>query len=211
MINYDQILPELYVGSYPGCRDDIDVLKRVCGITAVLNLQTDDDLRDKGLDWPSLEASYRSIEVRRVPMRDGDHGDQRRMLPEGVRALAGLLASGRTVYLHCNAGVGRSPLVAMAYLYWCRGWTPAEAMRYVEERRPCSPYRDLLQLSCQDLLRDEAVQREIARRAYRLFERRGRRPGDPRQDWADAEREVLQEIMGMDQNCLGRREPWQGP
>jgi hypothetical protein len=122
MIDYNQILPNLYTGTHPETLEDIQELKDRCGITAVLNLKTDEDLRERGIDCSAMGESYRrlGIEVLRVPLRDFDIEHQRQHLPEAVKVLAGLLASGHVAYLRCNAGMGRSPLVAMAYLYWWR-------------------------------------------------------------------------------------------
>ncbi len=149
MINYDQILPNLYVGTYPETLKDIQELKDRHGVTAVLNLQTDEDLDERGIDWLAMEESYRrlGIEVHRVPMRDFDPAHQRQRLPEAVKVLENLLASRHITYLHCNAGTGRSPLVAMAYLYWCRKMSREQAIKHVQERRYCAPYEDLLELS----------------------------------------------------------------
>ena len=146
MIDYDQILPNLYVGTYPETPEDIRELKDRCGITAVLNLQTDEDFLERGIDWPEMEESYRrlGLEVTRVPMRDFDPEDQRKHLPEAVSALAALLAKGHIVYLHCNAGTGRSPLVAMAYLHRYRNMSRRQAIKHVRDRRYCVPYEDLL-------------------------------------------------------------------
>ena len=148
MIDYDQILPNLYVGTYPEGIKDVRKLKDQRGVTAVLNLQTDQDLRDRRIEWPTVEVSYKKLgmEVYRVPMRDFDYDDQRKQLPEAVKTLSKLLASGHIVYLYCNAGVSRSPLVAMAYLYWCRKLGLEEAIGLVRERRRCSPYEDLLEV-----------------------------------------------------------------
>jgi atypical dual specificity phosphatase len=147
MIDYDQILPNLYVGTYPETLGDIRELKDRRGVTAVLSLQSDEDLRERGIDWPATEKSYQKLgfEVLRVPLRDFDQEDQRQHLPEAVSALAGLLASGHIVYLHCNAGTGRSPLVAMAYLYWYRKMGRKQAIKHVRDRRFCVSYEDLLE------------------------------------------------------------------
>ena len=147
MIDIDQILPNLYIGTYLKTPEDIQELKDTCGITAVLNLQTDEDLQEKGIHWPSMEGMYKKlgIEVHRVPMRDYDYDHQRDHLPEAVKALSGLLASGHVTYLHCNAGVSRAPLVAMAYLYWCRKMALEDAINRVWGSRSCSPYLELLE------------------------------------------------------------------
>jgi len=146
MIDYTQILSNLFVGTYPETLEDVRELKDRSGVTAVLNLQSDEDLYERDIHWPAMEDSYKSlgVEVRRVPLRDFDREDQRQHLPEAVSALAGLLASGHIVYLHCNAGTGRSPLVAMAYLHWYRKMGRKQAIKHVRDRRFSVPYEDLL-------------------------------------------------------------------
>lgn len=108
LMDYHRILPKLFIGSYPESAEDIERLKREAGVTAVLNLQTDDDMRYFKLDWDSLLHHYKScgIELRRVPVRDFDAVDLRRKLPASVSTFNDLLESGHTVYLHCSAGAG---------------------------------------------------------------------------------------------------------
>jgi protein-tyrosine phosphatase len=196
-MDYDQILPELFVGSHPASSDEIDRLQAESDITAVLNVQTDGDMQYVNLDWGSLQAHYtaRGIELRRVPVRDFDPVDLREKLPACVRVLNQLLAAGRPVYVHCTAGAGRSPSVVIAYLHWCRGWDLDEAVAHVKHRRPCSPNVEAIQLATQDLLNDPAIRQEIERRAHELFQQRPPRSGTQLQDWAQAERQVLQEVL----------------
>lgn len=110
-MHLNQILPQLFVGSCPTSADDIDHLKADYGITAILNLQTDHDFDYWDLDWNRIEARCRAlgIDVRRIPVRDFDGLDLRKRLPDCVRTLDELLRDGRTVYIHCNVGTGRSP------------------------------------------------------------------------------------------------------
>jgi protein-tyrosine phosphatase len=42
----------------------------------------------------------------------------------------------RRIYLFCNAGVGRSPSVAVAYLCCYRGFSFGEAVEHVARRKP---------------------------------------------------------------------------
>jgi protein-tyrosine phosphatase len=113
----------------------------------MLNLQTDEDLLLRGIDWQGMEIFYQNLNIETywMPMQDFDHDDQRERLPDAVSVLAGLHASGHIVYLHCTAGVGRSPLVAMAYLYWGLNMGREEAIGYVKQRRFCLPCEDLLE------------------------------------------------------------------
>jgi protein-tyrosine phosphatase len=144
-----QILPHLFLGAVPRTAEDIDSLLRESGITAVLNLQTDDDMRSVNVDWKPLEEHYgkRKIVLRRCPVRDFDPVDLREKLPQCVRALEELLAEGYTVYLHCTAASGRSPTVAIAYLHWRLGWDLDQAVSYVKGLRDCVPNVDAIRLA----------------------------------------------------------------
>lgn len=148
-MDYVEILGQLLLGSRPETAADIDRLRLESGITAVLNLQTDDDMRAVKLDWKPLEAHYRKsgIQLCRVPVRDFDPVDLRKKLPECVRTLDQLLAASHSVYLHCTLGAARSPTVAIAYLCWCRGWDLDEAVTYVKTRWQCSPNLEAVQLA----------------------------------------------------------------
>ena len=123
MIDYDPILDGLYVGAYARTRRDVDQLKRGDGITGVLNLQTDEDMRAYGLDWARLSRHYeaRGMQVDRVPILDFDPADLRARLGHAVNALDVLIGRHQRVYVHCAAGVGRSPAWAIAWLARSRG------------------------------------------------------------------------------------------
>lgn len=150
-MNLDEILPELFVGAAPEGPDDVGQLKQQ-GITAVLNLQTADDLQRHGIDWPKLQACYLAagITERRVAVRDFDDDDLRTKLPECTRVLDELLAERHVVYVYCSAGVNRSPCVVICYLHWCLGWCLKEAERHVLKYHPCSPATEVISLATRD-------------------------------------------------------------
>jgi len=152
-MDYSKILSNLFVGSYPRSSDDIDGLKEG-GVTAVLNLQTDDDFRYLDIDWPAHRARYfaQHIEVRRVPIRDFDDDELRDKLPEAVRELDGLLENGHVVYVHCSAGVNRSPTVVIAYLHWVQGRSLEETDRHVRKCHRCLPVTRVIRLAMWDRL-----------------------------------------------------------
>ena len=147
-MNYAQILSGLFVGSHPQAIGDVERLRRDSAITAVLNLQTDEDMDSVELDWRPLEAHYRasSIDLLRLPVKE-EQIELREKLPECVRTLARLITAGRTVYLHCTAGVGRSPTVAIGYLHWFLGWELDAAVSHVKQARQCSPHLEALRLA----------------------------------------------------------------
>jgi protein-tyrosine phosphatase len=140
-MDFDRVLPNLLVGSYPRTINDIESLQREQGVSAVLNLQTDEDYERLRCDWPCLAQGYRqrAIEVCRQPVRDFDGDDLALRLPECVAALADLLDRGHTVYVHCTAGMGRSASVVIAYLHWVRKRDLDEAIQCVTDCHMCLP------------------------------------------------------------------------
>lgn len=58
------------------------------------------------------------------------------MLPQAVFLLHGLLENGHTVYVHCNAGVGRSTAAACGLLMYVLGWSLRKVQYFVTARRP---------------------------------------------------------------------------
>ncbi|MFQ5993544.1 MAG: dual specificity protein phosphatase family protein [Acidiferrobacterales bacterium] len=151
-IDYDPILDDVLVGTYPRDGDDVAYLRNAHAISAVLNLQTDDDMQYWGLDWLHVASHYRQnrIEVARVPIRDFDPVDLREKLEDAVHALDTLLQHGHRVYVHCTAGVGRSPATVIAWLAWRRGWDLGDAVRHVMKQRVCAPFVDAIRLAEED-------------------------------------------------------------
>jgi protein-tyrosine phosphatase len=146
MLDYNRIQPWLLVGAFLESADEVKMLQRREGVTAVLNLQTDEDFEEVRFydEHPEVLYTDTGVKVCRVPVRDFDESQLCQKLPECVAALRRLLDKGHTVYLHCTAGVNRSPTVAIAYLHWCLGWELDTAVAYVEKRRKCSPKVDAI-------------------------------------------------------------------
>lgn len=70
-LSFTEILPELSLGEYPR-PGDAAWLRQVHGLTAVLNLQDDDDPKKKDLNLPGLPASGEraGIAMARIPLPD---------------------------------------------------------------------------------------------------------------------------------------------
>ncbi len=62
-MDYTRILPRLFLGSYPETTGDIEKLRQEAGVTAVLNLRTDDDMRSVNVAWEPLEVHYRACGI----------------------------------------------------------------------------------------------------------------------------------------------------
>lgn len=147
-MDYAQVTSRLWFGPHPKTIEDIDRLRQDLAVTAILNLQTDEDMASVNLDWQLLETHYRNraVLLRRVPMKE-EQTELRNKLLRCVLALEELLAAGHAVYLHCTAGVARSPTVAVGYLHYSLGWDLEAAVRYVKQIRQCSPYVETLLLA----------------------------------------------------------------
>jgi len=155
-MDYAQVTSRLYIGSHPKSIDDIETLQKVLAITAILNLQTNEDMAAANLNWQPLESHYKTcaVSLRRIPMKEEQVVLQEKLL-ECVDTLGDLLAAGQTVYLHCTAGIGRSPTVAIGYLHCYLGWELIAAVRYVKQLRPCSPHVDALRRAILDREKQE--------------------------------------------------------
>ena len=140
-MDLDQITPRLYLGSCPRTTADIDRLKTDYLVTAVLNLQTDDDDLRLAIPWQFLELHYRDcrIEIRRCPVADFDQEDLRKRLPACVCSLHELLRAGHVVYVHCTAGMNRSPTGHHGLSALGRRVTLDQAISQVVGQRYCDP------------------------------------------------------------------------
>ena len=131
---------------------------RVAGLTAgevdthrlPIEARAIEEQRD--LEWPKLEAVYRQrgITVCRYPIADFSPSDVRKKLRASVRLVDDLIRAGHVVYLHCNAGINRSPTVAVAYLHWAEGWDLRAAYEHMMACRPCDPYVQEIMLAPPD-------------------------------------------------------------
>ncbi|MGB9606681.1 MAG: dual specificity protein phosphatase family protein, partial [Bryobacteraceae bacterium] len=94
-----------------------------------------------GSSWDQIQqwCEAAGLHAAREPVRDFDPENLAERLPDCARALDALVAAGHKVYLHCTAGVNRSPSVAIAWLVWKRGMSLREAYALVKQRRYCEP------------------------------------------------------------------------
>ncbi|ELY52613.1 protein-tyrosine phosphatase family protein [Natronolimnohabitans innermongolicus] len=89
--------------------------------------------------WRLPTAYDDAFETVHVPIRDRQLPDADR-LERAVDYVARQTADGNRVALHCNAGLGRTGVVAAAWLVRDRGLNPVSAIETVESRpRPRSP------------------------------------------------------------------------
>jgi hypothetical protein len=193
-LNWGFVREDLIVGSCPVGLSDLGRIRDGTGATAVLSLQCDECRARFDIDRQAhrQHGERLGLVLVNVPMRDFDPVDQRRCLPDAVRALHRLRRAGHRVYIHCTAGINRAPLVVFAYLVWMENLVETEALRILRRGRPESePYLDAYQGSRRDLLTIHRA--AVAARAYALWRAQ---PGPAAEaDWHRAERDVLHSVV----------------
>jgi len=139
------VAPRLLVGEYP-TPGDAAWLRHTQGVGAVLCLQEEIDLANRGLDARVLRAAYQrqEIEFHHLPIADGDDAALRACLDPAVTLLRRLIGRGVRVYVHCSAGMNRAPTIAIAYLHCAADLSLDAAHDLMRRRRPCVPYMTAL-------------------------------------------------------------------
>ncbi|XP_039202784.1 laforin isoform X2 [Crotalus tigris] len=142
-----RILPNLWLGSCPRQVEHVTIkLKHELGITAIMNFQTEWDVVQNSWGcnrYPEpmspevLMKLYKEEGLAYVWMPTPDMSTEGRvqMLPQAVYLLHGLLENGHTVYVHCNAGVGRSTAAICGWLKYVLGWNLRKVQYFVASRR----------------------------------------------------------------------------
>uniref|UniRef100_A0A061S536 Phosphoglucan phosphatase chloroplastic-like n=1 Tax=Tetraselmis sp. GSL018 TaxID=582737 RepID=A0A061S536_9CHLO len=153
---YHEVEPGVLCGSQPRNTSDAEYLASAERVTTILNLQQDRDLEYWGVDIHSIarRCEELGVELCRVPARDFDGDSLRNVLPRAVRALEeALRPPDARVYVHCTAGLGRSPGVCIAHMFWFGGLGSLdEAYEALTSIRPCGPKREAIRGATFDLL-----------------------------------------------------------
>ncbi len=193
-LNGNVVRHDRVVGSGPRELSDLDALRVATRVSAVLSLQHDECLEKQGIDDPRQVRYGRRIglTMERCPLRDFDPADQRRGLPAAVRGLWGLLRQGHRVYVHCTAGINRSPRVVLAYLTLVEGIGLEEAITLLLRARPeVCPAWEAYHGCRQDL-----TARYADRIRQRTFEFSQRQPEQSALDhWLQAEQAIWREVL----------------
>ena len=124
--NADLILPRLWLGNAKAALDE-DFLRQK-GIQVVFNCTKDLPFH------PSMKRRYR------VPVDDNLEREEIRNMEhwsfEILYKLLNEYKDGRTILVHCAAGMSRSPTLVIAYLMIENRWSFEEAYNFVKKKRP---------------------------------------------------------------------------
>jgi protein-tyrosine phosphatase len=118
-------------------------------VTAILSLQTEEDDSADAIEKERTTADAAGMSFTHLPVTDFDRHELGRKLPKCVELVEKLVAAGDVVYLHCTAGVNRSPTVAVAYLHWSLQWPLERALEHMRACRNCCPDEDAIRKASQ--------------------------------------------------------------
>lgn len=148
---------------------DVSILKETAGVDTIVSLQEPEDSLHWGVSVAEIEEAAASLGVRRIscPLKDFDPTSLRRKLATAASIVSTERREGRRVYLHCTAGLGRAPAVAIATMWW-EGVREARcdpsadgapvrsclssAYEALTAIRPCGPNREAIRSAAQDIL-----------------------------------------------------------
>lgn len=118
-----RVLPFLYLGN---ARDAADLATlNALGITRVLNVTS---------QLPGYHEAC-GITYKQLPASDSGHQNLKQYFEEAFQFIEEARKSGASVMVHCQAGVSRSPTIAIAYIMKHRQLTMIEAYKVVKNAR----------------------------------------------------------------------------
>ncbi|CAL4920322.1 unnamed protein product [Urochloa decumbens] len=134
---------------------DVDKLRKI-GVKTIFCLQQDSDLEYFGVNIRAIQdycLQFKDIEHCRAEIRDFDAFDLRLRLPAVVSKLHKLVnCNGGVTYIHCTAGLGRAPAVALSYMFWILGYSLNEGHQLLQSKRACFPKLEAIKLATADIL-----------------------------------------------------------
>ncbi len=141
--SYWVIPGRLLAGEYPGALEEHTARKKLisllhCGVNAILNLTEEGELLDY-TPWLREEADDfgLDVEIKRMPIRDFSTPLVVEMMTI-LNQIDEWLSKGKTVYVHCYGGIGRTGMVVGCYLVR-KGIPPRKALQQIAELRRGTP------------------------------------------------------------------------
>ena len=158
---YHEITSAIFVGTQPWEKGSIEYLKEKEGVSILYNTQEDGNFDYWKVDIKEREeeAKKAGVLLHRQPIVDFSFDSLREQLPEAVSEFDRLMdpSKNEVIYCHCTAGMGRSPAVVIAYLYWTddRFESLDEAYEFLTSKRPCGPKKEVIRQATVDILESE--------------------------------------------------------
>ncbi|MCP4614877.1 MAG: tyrosine protein phosphatase [Bradyrhizobium sp.] len=115
---------------------EVDAWKH-SGIDVIVSLLEHEEVLELGLRREAELCRANGIDFVSFPIRDRGVPDSRQEVSRIARVLASGLRDGRSVAIHCRAGIGRSSVVAACTLIFC-GRKAEDALALIEASRGVS-------------------------------------------------------------------------
>lgn len=123
---WDWIDPHVVLGAFPFASDAAKLADE--GVEAVVNTCEE-------YGGPTEEYKKHNIEQLWIPTIDFTHPSYQDVC-RAVEFVDRNVTAGKSVYIHCKAGRGRSATVAICWLMKAKQISAAEAQRWLTEKRP---------------------------------------------------------------------------
>jgi predicted protein tyrosine phosphatase len=129
--------PKIILGALPNQHSsEWETLVRQRKIKAVLSVNEPWERRKISFSSPYTDGDWAERDVEYGKIDAKDHGLLTpEQMEEGARFIHAQIQAGRSVYVHCRAGCGRSSTVIAAYLMKYRGMTIEEACQTITASR----------------------------------------------------------------------------
>lgn len=136
-LKFSKVTPQILVGSYPRSRADLQLLKEN-NVSAIFSIQSERDFRSHGLSphYFKLLCEEHGIKFRLYEIEDMNNADFIERADGGLSILSELVREGMTVYIHCSAGMYRSPQMIVLYLAMCEQNSVEQAIHTVKSTHP---------------------------------------------------------------------------
>ena len=128
---------KIYIGPYPQSEEDFKTISE-SGIDSILNVQSDKDLifRQINHQLQLKQAKSHGLTIYRYPIEDFNQEDLFEKLKGAGDLLNKLMKEGKTVYVHCTAGMSRAAATVIIYLVLYENYTVEDATNFCKKHRP---------------------------------------------------------------------------
>ncbi|KDO15934.1 hypothetical protein SPRG_18529 [Saprolegnia parasitica CBS 223.65] len=107
------------------------------GVAAVVTMNEPFEMRPTRLGRPVTPDDWRELGIAQHVAATRDFAPPTLdSLISCVAFVAGHVARGETVYVHCKAGRGRSTIVVAAYFMQAHDWSIDQALDFIKQKRP---------------------------------------------------------------------------
>lgn len=143
MFHFNKIHKGIFVGTAPRRREHLQILKEH-QINVIFNLQTEEDMIRNSLeelDSPESLSEYfisNGFGYIWFPTTDMSSTRRQLMIPQAAIILQKLLDLNHVIYVHCNAGVGRSINAVCGYLHYILKKSMLQVEYQVYSSRPAA-------------------------------------------------------------------------